>query len=317
MELKWLEDFLALVRHGSFSKAADARFVTQPAFSRRIRSLENWLGVCLIDRTRYPTAFTEAGIEFVERAEQIRAEIFTSRDALQAMAGGHASIVVMSQHSLTVSFFPGWLQRIESLSSSALIRIRAGNLHDSIEAFFAGTGDFLLCYSSPDIYRQLERADIECIEVGTDRLVPVTAVGTDGKALFSVGAMAMLRLLSYPRESFFGRIVVRECMPHLGVEKPATACESALAEALKALVETGYGVAWLPERLVANELAEGSMALLGAPFVSVALRIKLYRFRDEYSEPAAMLWNHLLEADGAVQAARAGVTRPHVPGRSM
>ncbi|WP_315980356.1 LysR family transcriptional regulator [Aliamphritea spongicola] len=44
MELKWLIDFTALVEHGSFSKAAESRFVTQPAFSRRIRSLENWLG---------------------------------------------------------------------------------------------------------------------------------------------------------------------------------------------------------------------------------------------------------------------------------
>ncbi|MCT7654667.1 LysR family transcriptional regulator [Oceanimonas sp. NS1] len=44
MELKWLKDFVALNEHGSFSKAAEARFVTQPAFSRRIRSLENWLG---------------------------------------------------------------------------------------------------------------------------------------------------------------------------------------------------------------------------------------------------------------------------------
>ena len=40
MELKWLEDFVALAENGSFSKAAKARYVTQPAFSRRIRALE-------------------------------------------------------------------------------------------------------------------------------------------------------------------------------------------------------------------------------------------------------------------------------------
>ncbi len=298
MDLKWLEDYLALVKHGSFSKAADARFVTQPAFSRRIRSLENWLGVSLVDRSRYPTTLTEAGEAFVEQAEQIRGEIFASRDALQAMAGGHAAIVVMSQHSLTVSFFPGWLQTIEAPLSRALIRIRAGNLHDAVESFFSGTGDFLLCYSSPDIFKQLERADIESIEVGTDRLVPVTAVGGDGKAFFSVRKMAALRLLSYPSDSFFGRIVARECMPHLDADlKSAAVCESALAEGLKALVETGYGAAWLPERLVARELAEGSMAILSEPFVSASLTIKLYRFKGQHTEPAAMLWNHLMDGE--------------------
>lgn len=309
MELKWLEDFLALVKHGSFSKAADARFVTQPAFSRRIRSLENWLGVSLVDRSRYPTTLTEAGEAFVEEAEQIRDEIFASRDTLQAMAGGHAAIVVMSQHSLTVSFFPGWLQTIEALASRALIRLRAGNLHDAVESFFSGTGDFLLCYSSPDIYKQLERADIECIEVGTDRLVPVTAVGGDGVARFSVSKKTAPRLLSYPSESFFGRIVARECMPLLDADlKCAAVCESALAEGLKALVETGYGVAWLPQRLVANELADGRMAILGAPFASVALTIKLYRFKGEHTDPAATLWNHLLAVNRTRSAAREGVT---------
>lgn len=44
MDVKWLEDFISLQRLGNFSAAARARNVTQPAFSRRIRALEMWLG---------------------------------------------------------------------------------------------------------------------------------------------------------------------------------------------------------------------------------------------------------------------------------
>ncbi|WP_164666734.1 helix-turn-helix domain-containing protein, partial [Pseudomonas viridiflava] len=51
MELVWLEDFNALAESGNFSRAADARHVTQPAFSRRIRALESWVGVELFERT--------------------------------------------------------------------------------------------------------------------------------------------------------------------------------------------------------------------------------------------------------------------------
>ena len=40
MESKWLEDFISLAETRSFSRAAEARHVTQPAFSRLIRSLE-------------------------------------------------------------------------------------------------------------------------------------------------------------------------------------------------------------------------------------------------------------------------------------
>ncbi len=305
MELKWLEDYLALVKHGSFSKAADARFVTQPAFSRRIRSLENWLGVSLIDRARYPTTFTEAGLAFIEQAESIRGQIYASRDALQAMAGERAAMVVMSQHSLAVSFFPDWLQKIEPIAAGAVIKVRAGNLHDALESFLGGTGDFLLCFWSPDSYRQLERADIECLQVGTDRLVPVTAVGADGQARYTTTQADRVRLLSYPPDSFFGRIVGRECLPGLVDEvRHSTVCESALAEGLKALVEKGYGVAWLPQRLIARELASGSMAVLDAPFVSVDLKIKIYRFKGEHAALPSMFWEDLsgLYGEGGTEA---------------
>ncbi|RDE22849.1 LysR family transcriptional regulator [Motiliproteus coralliicola] len=296
MELKWLEDFLALAKHGSFSKAAAARFVTQPAFSRRIRSLENWLGVSLVDRTRYPTSFTEAGLEFLEQAESLRTQIYGCRDQLKSMASDQDAMVMMSQHSLAVSFLPNWLQSIEPLTGDALVKVNAGNLHDSLESFLAGTGDFLLCFSSPDIFNQLEREDIECIQVGTDRLVPVTAVKADGEPVFSVSQQAPLRLLSYPKESFFGRLILRECMPQLeGQLETQKVCENALAEGLKALVEKGFGIAWLPRCLVEKELSQGSMAILDAPMASVDLTIKLYRFKGTHSAIANTFWHYLAE----------------------
>lgn len=44
MQLKWLEDFIELVRTRSLSHAAETRCVTPPAFGRRIRALEDWVG---------------------------------------------------------------------------------------------------------------------------------------------------------------------------------------------------------------------------------------------------------------------------------
>ena len=61
METKWLEDFISLAETHNFSRSAALRHVTQPAFSRRIQSLENWLGIDLVDRTSYPTRLTPAG----------------------------------------------------------------------------------------------------------------------------------------------------------------------------------------------------------------------------------------------------------------
>lgn len=68
MELGWLEDFMELAAVRNFSTAAAARHVTQPAFSRRIRALENWIGAALIDRSSYPVRLTNAGRRFSSRA---------------------------------------------------------------------------------------------------------------------------------------------------------------------------------------------------------------------------------------------------------
>lgn len=51
METKWLEDFVSLAETRSFSRSAQLRHVTQPAFSRRIQALEAWAGADLVDRS--------------------------------------------------------------------------------------------------------------------------------------------------------------------------------------------------------------------------------------------------------------------------
>ena len=71
MDQKLLEDFLSLCRHRSFSHAAQERNVTQPAFRRRIRALEEWLGVVLFDRTALPVRLTAQGEQFLPVARDI------------------------------------------------------------------------------------------------------------------------------------------------------------------------------------------------------------------------------------------------------
>jgi DNA-binding transcriptional LysR family regulator len=58
MDTKWLEDFISLAETRSFSRSAQLRHVTQPAFSRRIQALEAWAGIDLVDRSSYPTRLT-------------------------------------------------------------------------------------------------------------------------------------------------------------------------------------------------------------------------------------------------------------------
>ena len=73
LDLEWIEDFLALAETGNFSRAAEARVIAQPAFSRHIRSLEEWVGVDLIDRGAHPVGLTDAGRRFLPLARDVLA----------------------------------------------------------------------------------------------------------------------------------------------------------------------------------------------------------------------------------------------------
>ena len=294
MELKWLKDYLALIEHGSFSKAAAARFVTQPAFSRRIRSLENWLNVSLVDRDQYPTSLTSAGEAFTEHAQQLINQIYSSRNHLQQLDTSNKHISIMAQHALAVAFFPAWMNTFKTLADKTLIRVEAGNLHDTVEAFLCNNGDFLLSYASKDIFNRLDDGNVLSLELGDDELVPVSVSNEAGDALYNLDIEQPLKLLTHPAESFFGRLIQRECLPYLPKELNVnTVCENALSEALKALVLQGHGVAWLPRSLITQELETRKLIQLDEPMMPVKLKIKLYRLKQSRNENAESFWDYL------------------------
>jgi hypothetical protein len=83
METKWLEDFVSLAETRSFSRSAQLRHVTQPAFSRRIQSLEAWAGTILVDRSSYPTRLTPAGEILYDQSIELLQVLHTTRTLLR------------------------------------------------------------------------------------------------------------------------------------------------------------------------------------------------------------------------------------------
>src|SRR4051794_36924221 len=115
LNLSWLDDFLAVASTGNFSRAAEERHMTQPAFSRRIRALEEWLGVVLIDRTSHPAALTEAGEWFTSVAQDILGRVAQVPDEARAVANAtSATLRIASTHALSFTFLPSWLRGLES-----------------------------------------------------------------------------------------------------------------------------------------------------------------------------------------------------------
>src|SRR4051812_520893 len=87
MELRQLQYFVAVVRHGQFTRAAEELWITQPALSQQIRRLEAELGVALLRRTSRGVALTPAGEDLLVRAERILAEAAEARGEMDEHAG--------------------------------------------------------------------------------------------------------------------------------------------------------------------------------------------------------------------------------------
>lgn len=291
MDTKWIEDFLALAEHGSFTKAAESRFVTQPAFSRRIRSLENWLGVELVDRSTFPTKLTEIGAEMVTPMGETLNNIYDMRSRFQEKSNRENMLLLSTQHSLGVSFFPQWYTQISPQIKNKGIRVNASNLHDCIDFFLSGHSDLLLCYFSPNIYPELEREGVTGVQIGTEHLLPVCPpamnLNTAGKGV------AAINLVGFPSEAFFGRLIQQECISKLSqTTNFELVYETALTEGVKAMVMQGAGMAWLPARLVQRELDRNELELI-AEFPTVEMKIMLYRQSSPRKEEVMEFWQQV------------------------
>eukprot|EP01037_Dinobryon_pediforme_P034834 gene34834-40943_t len=96
MEIKWVEDFLSVVETLNFSRSAKLRNVTQPAFGRRIRALETWLGAELFDRSSYPCSLTKAGESFVPIARDMFDQAIQARLILRGQMAGKQTLLKLA-----------------------------------------------------------------------------------------------------------------------------------------------------------------------------------------------------------------------------
>ena len=152
MEVKWLEDFLALAGTLNFSKAADERHVTQSAFSRRIKQLEAWVGATLVDRASYPSRLTEAGVKFVPVAQETLKQLYHARRTLLQEEGADAKTVRLTAlHTLSFTFFPDWLKRVNETAGPlfSVLRPDSGSMEENLNSLVDGQSDFLLTYAHP------------------------------------------------------------------------------------------------------------------------------------------------------------------------
>lgn len=299
MEIKWLMDFLSLVDTGNFSRSAEARATTQPAFSRRIKGLEEWVGAILFDRSKHPISLTPAGDQFRSIAEEVLRRLFQGREDIRQTGRLTESIISFSAtHSLSLTLFPGWIRQIEEKIGIVRTRLDSNQAGNCVQALLRGECHFMLCHTHPTVDLQLPEDRFTSVKVDEDRLLPVSAPDEQGRPSQQLPGSAAkpLAYLAYVGTSTIGRAVDFMLAHHPGKPALNRVFESHLAGVLKTMGREGRGLAWLPESQILAEREAGTLLLSGDGSWCIPVDIRLFRSREPLPRAPEEFWASLNDA---------------------
>jgi DNA-binding transcriptional LysR family regulator len=295
LDLDWLKDFSALAELKSFSRAADARNVTQPAFSRRIRALEDWIGTALFVRGVQGASLTSAGQHFHPLAsELIRSLDQARRDTRSVGERDTVALSIAATHALSFTFFPGWIRRHLRFEALGALSLISDSMEGCEQIMLGGEVHFLLCHVHAEAPTRFDPDRFESHRIGDDRLVPLCAPGADGQPAWPLAiATRPARLLSYSRASGLGRILAAHPVGGSAIADMETGFTSHLAATLMTMAREGHGVAWLPQTLAQDDIEQGRLVRAGPQDFDIPIEIRLIRSPDCRNEMADTLWHSL------------------------
>ncbi len=291
MDLKLLDDLIALDETGGFAKAARRRQVTQPAFSKRIRMLEDWIGVSLVDRHSHPVALTDAGRLFLERAVTISASLTEARnDVLDLVGNEPDKVAFAAATTLSQAFFPKWITKLREQQPGLRVRMQQfGKFVEHFEALHNRDVDYFLSYAHPEESLGVDVTGLVWKKVGTSALYPVCATDEAGRPRFPIaeGQTEPVPYISRTEGSFLGQILKRaqaEWSIRLDEIFEVTSTIN-----LRSIVKEGHGIGWLTPESIERELQSGELARAGEGW-EIPLEIRLYRLDSRLKPSAEELW---------------------------
>jgi DNA-binding transcriptional LysR family regulator len=292
MHLQWLNDVLVLLEEGNLSRAAARRNITQPAFSRRIRGFEDWLGVEVLDRGANRVEISQALLSNEDEIRALIARLREFRTKIGQFDATRTTVTMAAQHAATCSTFPDMAVRARSQFPGVQFRIRAGNLNDCVSMFLRGDTSLLLCYEAECIGPLQFGSDIQRGLWGNDYLIPVVG-GAMRYVVRDAGDVARdTPAIVYPEDSYFGQVLKKSQRPFGASEPNATPFTmTAFTSGARELVLKGLGVGWLPYSMVYQEIESGALISLANRYGQEPLQVAVYADgKDEMARRLMSLW---------------------------
>jgi len=262
LNLDLLATLQAVVRTGSFSRAAQQLYLTQPAVSLRIMQLEQAVGSPILSRGRREgdLRLTAAGERALRLADEISVLLDRFYGEIEAAKDRHETVTIACGPAAEY-LLPDVLAAFHSRFPSVLVRLPLTH----------GRVNSVVLAGEADMGLQAEEFVTSGLAMVPFFHGPLLLVSQSGEPIpdelsAQVSWLRTQPLVTSPLDSYVGRVIMRWASKfdlHLNV-----ALEASTYEGIKEAVMHGFGIAILPEFAIAHELCEGRLnvaAIAGIP----------------------------------------------------
>ena len=293
MEFSQLEAFLEAANRGSFRRAADALYLSQPSVSARVQTLESEVGVALFHRTARGVRLTDMGRTFLPFAQRSMETLRRGREVLESVRQTSAGILNMATARVIGTYvLPETLQKFQQLYPDANLHIKVGGSSDVLQMVVDEEVQWGLA-------RFMQHPDVDALHLYDEEAVLVVHPGHSftKTRVAAMSQVAQEPLIVYdpgdPGSSYF-QFINRVCRDAGVTAKVEMNLDS--VEAAKNMVRLGLGVSFLPRSAVRREVEFESLILIDlAEVPPVLLPTYLLLRRGQEIGPTARSFLKLLQ----------------------
>jgi len=295
VDLRQLEIFVKVVELGSFSRAAEALFLTQPTVSEHIRTLEDELGVRLLDRLGRGAAVTKGGALLLSHAQRMLALAREARQAMESFQGRMSGELLVGASTIPGEYIlPALIGRFKEKFPDIAITLLIGDSQAVTEWVAEGRAEIGVVGA-----RSTHRG-IEFRELMPDDIVLIvsSAHPWHGRKQVTLEELRGEPLLLRERGSGT-RGALETALREAGADIAAfrVVGEMGSTQAIKQAVKVGVGVSLLSRRAVEEECRAGSLWCLRVKDLKVTRAFYLATNRERSRSPLAEAFRAFVEAE--------------------
>jgi len=294
VDLRRLEIFLKVAELGSFSRAADALFLTQPTVSEHVRALEDELGVQLLDRLGRGTTPTKAGTLLLGYARRLLTLSREAQQAIEQFQGRVSGELVLGGSTIPGEYvLPALIGAFRAKYPDVSISLRIGGSRQVQEWVEQGHVEIGVVGALP-VSRTLEARQLMA-----DDLVLAVPPEHPWVARKTVSVEDVKREPLILRERGSGtRETLEHALEEVGLDLAAfhVVAEIASTQAVKQAVRAGLGVSFVSHRAVEDECRANLLACVKVRDLNVTRAFHIVSHRDRSRSPLAQAFLAFVES---------------------